>query len=69
MLVLVEGASSCVEVEVGVAALVDVLSWVEVEAKGATRVEESLIAILYKVDGAVGRFIWGEQCSSLLAEW
>ena len=50
MLVFVEGALSCVEVEVGVAALVEVLSSGEVEAEGATRVEKSLMAILYKVD-------------------
>ncbi len=48
---LVEGVVSCVEVEVGVVALVGALSWVEVEVEGATRVEVSLIAMFFEVDG------------------
>lgn len=43
---LVEGALSCVEVEAGVVALTGRLSWVEAEVEEATRVEESLIAML-----------------------
>ena len=46
-----EGVLSCVEVEVGVVALVGALSWVEVEVEGATRVEVLLIAMLLEVDG------------------
>lgn len=47
VLVLVEGALSCMELAVGVVALLGALFWCEVEAEGATRVEEeSLIAML-----------------------
>lgn len=59
MLVLVEGVWSCVEVEAGVAALLEV--------EGATRVEgESLIAMLLCGGLAVGRFYVVEQFLNFL---
>ena len=48
---VVEGASCCAEVEVG---LVEGVSWVEVEVEGAATAEEeeeeSFITMLYDVD-------------------
>lgn len=40
VLVLVDGAFSCVEFDVRLVLLTGALSWVEVEVEGATRVEE-----------------------------
>lgn len=47
---VVDEAFSWVEVDVGLGVLVGALSWVEVEVEGATRVEESLMAMLGEVD-------------------
>ena len=48
--VVVDEAFSWVDVDVGLVVLVGALSWVEVEVEEATKVEESLMAMLGEVD-------------------